>query len=252
MNPEQRIDCARVDEMDAALAVGALSPDERRAVTEHLETCREPHAELRSLLGIDMVLASSLEPVDPRPRLRERVMASVAATAQEHRPATASPDARDAPRAAPRRGWLDWLTPGMARGVAAASFAAALILAVWNVGLQAQATDAERIQAAIADARAVYPVTGDAGQGLLLDTPDGPQFLAGRLEEPPVGSLYELWLIDAEGVPVDVGVIVETDEVALVPLEGELADFTTFAMTVESARVEAPTSTPVLVASIGD
>jgi anti-sigma-K factor RskA len=248
MTFERRLDCAGVDELDAALAIGAISPDERRAVTEHLETCPEPHAELRSLLGIDVVLAASLEPVDPSPRLRERVMASVAATAQEHRASTAAPEA---PRAAPRRGWLDWLTPGVARGVAAAGFAAALVLAVWNVGLQAQVSDAERIQAAIADARAVYPVTGDAGQGLLLDTPDGPHFLAGRLDEPPVGSLYELWLIGEDGVPVDVGIIVETDEVALVPLEGELADFTTFAMTVEEERVDAPTSDPVMVASIG-
>jgi anti-sigma-K factor RskA len=250
MSPESRLDCAAVDELDAAVALDAVSADERRAVVEHLETCQRLHTELRTLLGVGLMLASALEPVEPSPRLRERVMASVAATAQEHRRSTAAPEAPMAPDA-PRRGWLDWLTPGVARGVAAAGFAAALILAVWNVGLQAQVSEAERIRAAIADARAVYPVTGEAGQGLLLDTPEGPLFLAARLEDPPVGSLYELWLIDAEGNPVDAGIIVETDEVALVPLEGELADFATFAMTVEEERVPAPTGTPVMVASIG-
>lgn len=250
MSSEPRLDCAGVDELDAAFAVDAVSADERRAVVAHLETCQRLHVELRTLLGIGLMLASALEPVDPSPTLRERLMASVAASAQEHRPAGTSPEAPRA-AAAPLRGWLDWLTPGVARGVAAVGFAAALILAVWNVGLQAQVSDAQRIQAAIADARAVYPVTGEAGQGLLLDTPEGPLFLAARLDEPPVGSLYELWLIDAEGNPVDAGIIVETDDVALVPLEGELSDFATFAMTVEEERVEAPTSTPVMVASIG-
>jgi anti-sigma-K factor RskA len=255
MTPD-RLDHAAVDELAAAFALGALTPDEERAVAEHLATCEQPHTEARSLVGAGSVLAASLDPVTPSASLRDRILASAAATPQER----VGPEAqqRGLPGAAPpavappaRRGWFDWLSPGLSRGIAAMSVAAALVLAIWNVGLQTQVGDANRITQALADARVVYPVTGDAGQGLLLDTPDGPLFLAARLERPPAGRLYELWIIGADGVPVDVGVVTETDRVALVPVEGDLEPGEVFAVTVETSRVPAPTSDPVLIAVIG-
>lgn len=50
--------------------------------------------------------------------------------------------------------------------------------------------------------------------------------------------------------PVAVGTIPQGDDVAVVTLERPLDDATTFAVTVESERVDAPTSDPVLVASL--
>jgi anti-sigma-K factor RskA len=181
-------------------------------------------------------------------------MRSVAATAQDHREGGQRSDTRTP---GPTRdahtsgGWLGWLSPRWARGLAAASLAAVAALAAWNVTLQAQLDDSNRITRAVAEARAIYPVTGDAGRGLLLDTPDGPRFLAAHLETPPSGSLYVMWLIGPDGVPVDVGVVTGAEGVALVPLDEGLAEYTTFAVTVETARVDAPTTAPVLVAAIG-
>jgi anti-sigma-K factor RskA len=255
MSERLQLDCDAVDELDAAMALDAITPDERRAIAEHLEGCPRPHQLVRSLLGFGVALASALEPVPPSPGLRERVLRSAAATAQDHRPSGAPADAaapRRPPEPAVPRGWLAWLSPGLARGMAAAGVAAAVVLAVWNVTLQTEVSEADRITIALAEASAVYPVTGEAGQGLLLDTPDGPRFLAARLETPAPGSLYELWLIGADGVPVDVGVVTDADGVALVPLEEDLAGYVTFAVTLETARVDAPTTTPVLVADIGD
>lgn len=259
MDLQPPLDCDLVDELDAAIALDAISPDERRAVADHLEGCTQPHERVRSLLGAGVALASALEPVTPSPALRERVMRSAAATVQDHSPGLAQPGVAqpgaeqvvEAPQARPRRGWLDWLSPGFARGLATAAVAAVAVLAVWNLTLQAQLSDADRIRTALAQTEAVYPVTGEAGQGLLLDTPDGPRFLASRLETPPSGSLYVLWLIGADGVPVDVGVVTGDEGIALVPLDDDLAGYTTFAATLEAERVDAPTTTPVLVATIG-
>jgi anti-sigma-K factor RskA len=255
MSDLRHLDCDVVDELDGVIALEAIAPDERPAIADHLESCPRPHERVRSLLGAGVALASALEPVAPSPVLRERLMASAAATPQDH--AAALPAARAAPdpgaerEPARRRGWLDWLSPGLARGLAAAALAGVVVLGTWNVTLQGQVAESERIAAAIASARAVYPVTGEAGRALLLDTPDGPRFLAASLETPPSGSLYVLWLIDADGVPVDVGVVTGDEAVGLVPVEEDLGGYTTFAVTVETARVEAPTSAPVLVAAIG-
>jgi len=248
MSDEMRLDCDTVDELDAAIALEAITPDERRAIADHLASCSRPHERVRSLLGAGVALASALEPVAPSLDLRARVMRSVAATAQDHRPAAAAQ--RTVPEAPPHHGWLDWLSPGVARGLAGLGVAAAAVLLVWNVTLQGQVSESDRIRTALADAQAIYPVTGEAGQGLLIDTPAGPRFLAARLERPPSGTLYVLWLIGADGVPVDVGVVTGEEGVALVPLDKELADYTTFAVTVETARVDAPTTPPVLVATI--
>ena len=244
--------CERVDELAGAAALGALERDEERALLEHVESCTQPHAELRSILGMGPALASALEPIAPSPALRDRVMASVAATAQEHAPAPGVA-MLPSPAIAEERhpGWLDWLSPGWARGLAAAALLAVVVLGAWNVAMQGQMAEARRVADALAGAETVYSVTGQAGRGLLLDTPEGPRFLATDLAEAPSGRLYELWLIPTEGTPVDVGVLGAGDtDMVLVPLDDDLAGYATFAVTLEESRVETPTSDPVLVASL--
>jgi len=66
----------------------------------------------------------------------------------------------------------------------------------------------------------------------------------------PSGSIYELWLIGPDGEPTAVGTMADAAGVALVTLEEPLAGSTTFAVTVESERVDSPTSEPVLVAPL--
>ena len=64
-------------------------------------------------------------------------------------------------------------------------------------------------------------------------------------------QLYELWLIGPDGTPVAVGTFEPTGAaVAVVPVEEDLAGFQTFAVTVETERVDAPTSDPVMVGTI--
>ena len=77
--------CADVDALAGALALGAVDADELRAAREHLATCPEPHAELRSLIGADAALAASVDPIQPSAGLRDRLMASVAEVPQDAR-----------------------------------------------------------------------------------------------------------------------------------------------------------------------
>ena len=239
-----RISCAAVDEMAAAYLFGAVERDEERAVTEHLAGCREAHAELRDGLAGDL-LAMGLEPVEPRPELRDRLMATVARTRQDH------VAVREVVTAPPRRGPFDWLTAGWARGMVAAAVVAVIALGAWNIGLQGQLDASRQVARAVADAEAVHSVSGDAGRGLLLDTGSGAAFVAAEMDALPGDRVYEAWLIPADGAPVAAGVFRPEDGPMLVQLDRPLDGFATFAHTVERERVDAPTGAPVLAFSLG-
>ncbi|MGH2457218.1 MAG: anti-sigma factor, partial [Candidatus Limnocylindria bacterium] len=145
---------------------------------------------------------------------------------------------------APRR----WGLPALA-GLAVA---AALALAAWNVqltsDLRGREADLERVAAAIAAGEAAHRASGSAGSGYLIDAVS--PVLVATLPPAPDGHLYEMWLLDAAGAPVAVGTFSATDRVVVVELERGLSGFTTFAVTVERARVSAPTGDPVLLAPL--
>ena len=247
------LDCARIDELAGAAALQALDPDESRAIAHHVATCDQAHAELHELLGLDAVLALTLEPMTPDPALRTRVMASVAATPQDHGASVAP--ARDSGRSA-RRPWLDWSSVGLWRGLAGAAAVVIIALGAWNIGLRQQMAVQEAALSAVADVvlggQPAYSVTGLAGSGYVIDS-DGPgaTFLVAGLEELPPGDIYELWLLDAAGTALAVGTIEVADpELVVVALEQDLSGFSLFAVTVEAERVEAPTGEPVMVGTI--
>jgi anti-sigma-K factor RskA len=238
-----RLDCQAVDELDAALALGALPPDELRAASEHLATCDQPHTPLRTLLGVGQVLSMSLEPAAPRPALRDRLMATVEQTS--------------APAGGRGRGWLEWLSPRVARPLALAAMAVLLAVGAWNLSLQSQLAERDRALHAVADAisggEVAFRVEGSAGRGYVVDTPGvGAALVITELEALPSGQLYELWLIDAAGIPVAVGTVNPTTaSIAVAQVDRDLAGFATFAVTIEAERVDAPSGAPVIAGSIG-
>jgi anti-sigma-K factor RskA len=243
------MNCTTVDELAAAYALGGVDADEERTLSAHLETCDQPHAEARELIGVGAVLVAAAEPVRPSPQLRDRLLATVAATPQDHRPVLDRSPAREPIFATPTSiPW--WRRVASPMALAAVALAAAIGLGVWNVGLGQQVAQRDQALRAIAGADAVHQVAGSAGSGLLLDDGGTAIFVAEDLADLPSGSLYELWLIGSDGVPVAVGTVTDAAGVALVTLERGIGEATTFAVTVETERVSAPTTDPVLVASL--
>lgn len=243
------LDCAAVDELAGSYALGALDPAEDRALSAHLATCEEPHVEARSLIDVVPVLHNALERVAPSPRLRERLMATIADTPQEHGPTVASARQSVRPVETPRRAW--WRLSPLPSALAAVALAAAVGLGAWGVTLSGQLADREAALRAVASADAIYAASGTAGSGWVIESGERAMFMAEDLADLPSDRLYEFWLIDADGTAVAAGTLTETDGVALVTLERSLEGATTFAVTVETERVDQSNNDPVMVAAIG-
>jgi anti-sigma-K factor RskA len=244
------MNCRDVDELDAAFALGALDADERRAVLDHLETCPEPHTGIRELAGAGLALAAGERPVTPSPELRGRVMATIAATPQDHAGMAPAP-AEERPSA------FDWLRQAAwPRAAGFGALAAALVLAVGAGALWVQLGERDRALTAVAEALAsgetAHRVEGEAGRGFVIETPgEGSTLVLGEVAALPADRLYELWLIDAGGTPVAVGTFTQDAGPVVVAVERDLADFAIFAVTIEAERVAAPSGAPVMAAEIG-
>ena len=247
MSTRESMDCVAVDELAAPYALGAVDPADDRAVSEHLATCGRPHAEVRELIDQAALLPDALEPVAPSAALRSRLMASVAQKPQEHRPA---PMAVRQPVVAPeaRRPW--WQLAPLPSALAAVGLAAAVGLGAWGVTLSNQVADRDAALRAVAAADAIHAASGPAGSGWVIESGDQAMFMASDLEALSGDELYELWLIDADGTAVAAGVLTDTDGLALVTLELPLEDATTFAVTVETERVEQSVNEPVMVGAL--
>lgn len=247
--------CEAVDLLAGAFSLGAVSADEADAVGAHLATCDQPHSDMRLGIGADVVLAASLDPVAPSPALRDRLMATLEAAQQAHRPAEATRPSARLPLAG-RPDFMGWLAPRVARPVALAAVVAALVFGGWNLGLQSELNQRDAalqaVASAIANGQAAFRVDGDAGRGYVVDTPGvGAVLVVADLQALSADRIYELWLIDAAGAPLGVGTFTPTQgAVAVVSMERDLAGYTTFAVTVETHRVSTPSGSPVMIGDL--
>ncbi len=71
-------------------SLNALDVSEARLLEEHLDTCAECRDELIKLLDAANLLAHTATPVEPRPEIRARIMASIRAENQRNQPAASS------------------------------------------------------------------------------------------------------------------------------------------------------------------
>ena len=248
MTERMSINCSSVDELAPTYAVGAVDPAQDRAVSAHLATCEEPHTEARSIIQVANVIPSSLEPVPPSPSLRDRVMTTVAETPQEHRRAVALAREPVGPLEGSRRAW--WRLSPLPTAIAAVGLAAAIGLGAWGAALNRQVAERDAALRAVASADAIYAAVGTAGSGWVVEAGEQAMFMAEDLADLPPGRLYEFWLIDADGYAVAAGTLTDTDGVVLVTLERNLEGATTFAVTVETERVNQSVNDPVMVAAL--
>jgi anti-sigma-K factor RskA len=234
----QTLTCDEVREMAGAYVLGALDAAEIDAVRAHLAGHEDAHPEIAELGSVIPALNEMIPMVEPPASLKDRIMGAAAADLAARGPAAAAsgvaplapPPAEPTPQeptprepAAPvafptaeeraeRRSRTS--TAGWLLRIAAVLVVAAL--GSWNLLLQNQLNDAqayERNVAAVLDAAAapgsltaVLAAGGGTGSGIAAVQEDGDLAIAMRDLAPTSGnSVYEAWVIGADGVPVPVG-----------------------------------------------
>jgi anti-sigma-K factor RskA len=233
----RNLTCDEVRELAAAYVLDALEAEEAAAVRSHLAGHPDGHQEIAELGAVIPALAEIVPIVEPPDSLKGRIMAAAAADLAARGQASGATDAsRAQPTIAP--------TPAAARPSAPAGpvafptaeerkarrartspgtwvlrIAAVLAIALlggWNLLLQndlGAARQYEQNVAAVLQAAsqpgsltAVLAADGGTGSGLAAVEADGDLALAMRDLAPTSGnSVYEAWVIAADGVPVPLG-----------------------------------------------
>jgi anti-sigma-K factor RskA len=207
----QTLTCDEVREMAGAYVLGALDAAETGAVRAHLAGHEDAHPEIAELGSVIPALNEMIPIVEPPASLKDRIMAAAAADLAARSPAApvAFPTAEERAERRSRTSTAGWLLRIAAVLVVAA-------LGSWNLLLQNQLNDAqayERNVAAVLDAAAapgsltaVLAAGGGTGSGIAAVQEDGDLAIAMRDLAPTSGnSVYEAWVIGADGVPVPVG-----------------------------------------------
>jgi hypothetical protein len=212
-------------DLAASFVLGALDVDEMAAVRAHLTTCQQSHTDFEELAGVVPVFHAAVQPIEPPPELKDRIMAAAAADLEARRreaaetaPAVPGPAAPATPPTvrptgpvlAPRQPRWSW-------ALAIAAVVAIVALGGWNLSLQSQLSEQEAYQqqvATVLDAAAqpgalaaiMKGSTADAPSGLAVVTPDGAMRIAMRDLAPTTGQeVYEAWAILPDAAPVPLG-----------------------------------------------
>lgn len=258
--------CEQVRELAASFVLGALEPGEQRAVRDHLGTCPEVHDELSALGGVVAHLADSVDLVEPPPELRRRVLAAAdadLAASSRARPAfpsvarpleTRSPPPAVAPAVLRRQPWVrpTWLV-----GLAAAL--AIVLLGAWNLGLQADLSDARTYRAHVDEVLAiartpgasvavlVSPVPG-ANSGLMAVAADGRAgAVVSGLPATSGSEVYEIWVIAGSDAPRPIAAMNQSGAIAFLSgTVGPIPPGATLALTREPAPNPTTPTLPIL------
>lgn len=218
-------------------ALGALDPDEKRAMASHVASCADCERRLAEARGRVVLIGLATPEVAVSPRVRERLMARVrlsdiagpaasgTAPDQPHRPEFAPASDRSGAFA---RWWAVVLAPV---GVALAI----VTLALWNQNekLKSQLDNLGSQVAQLRESSASQQKELEESQHAadllaardtvvvpLMPMPGAPQGAArvaynshmgmlmydGALAPPPSDKCYELWLVPANGAPINAGV----------------------------------------------
>jgi anti-sigma factor RsiW len=216
--------CTDVADLAAGFVLGALEPAEMETVRAHLAACPEPHPEFAELGAVIPALLASVEPVEPRAALRDRVMAAARADTTRAVDIVAAASAR-APEPArleerTRRLTFDrvfgFRQPVWA-GLGVAAVVAIAVLGASNLQLRSERDQLATYERTVADVMAAV-TKPDTQLAVLADSPGGPQAnglaavsstgeirLAINGLTPTAGSqVYEAWYIPNGGAPLPI------------------------------------------------
>jgi len=226
-----------IHELTAGYALDALDADERRSYEEHLEGCERCREELTRFWDVSASLALASAGPQPRPELRDRIVAAARAE-----PTNVVP-LRPAPRFRHTR---------VVAAVAAVAAVVAIALGAWAISLHGRLGDANDRLAAERDALAIVSdpsartVAFAKGDGRLVVAPDGgAAMVVDDVARAPDGKTYEIWVINGTQ-PTRAGTF-EGGGRTVVPVQGTVGKDAVVAVTLErSGGVDAPTSPPLM------
>jgi hypothetical protein len=222
--------CAAAADLAAGFVLGALEPAEMDAVRAHLAACPEAHPEFAELGSVVPTLLASVEAVEPREALRDRVMAAARADAVARAGVAATDTVSAAPARVPKPASLDERTRRWSlerifgfrqpvwAGLGVAAVVAIAVLGAMNLQLRSErdqlATYEDRVaqvMRAAADpdvqlAVLAAPAIGSPTAGLAaVSTTAGTIQLAIRGLAPTSGTqVYEAWYIPIDGAPLPI------------------------------------------------
>jgi anti-sigma-K factor RskA len=231
-------------EMIPARALSALDAEEERALNEHLENCEECQKELEEWQATAATLAVTADPVEPSPKVRERILSEV----RKDLSAEVVPF-----RSTSRNIWRSF---GSLGAMAAVVLVTALIVGLIVLWRENRATREELAKARefvelvntpgarVSELRGIDRGAGATAK-LAYDRNGHAILMASKLPNVPQGKAYQLWFIIPNKppfpgktfVPDSSGTVVLKDQ-----MTDEANDAQLFAITVEpEGGVKAPT-----------
>jgi anti-sigma-K factor RskA len=256
-------DTEQPDDLLELYVLGVLDDDEVATVERRLRDDPVARERVRELRGVTAFLAADVEPLDPPPALRDRILSAARVDVQQRDPEPVSTPAPP-PVAAPAPPAPVSLSAERERraGVTRITFpwAIAAVLAValvgsmfWNASLRRDLDDRDQ---AIAQAHSIIATgfaSGASGRVLIVDD-EGTAWLAlSGLPLPEPGQVFQVWLI-AGGAPVpNVTFTPNTLGYASVAVPVDVPDYRVIAITVEpEGGSPAPTTDPVIISDLGE
>ena len=211
-------------ELTAGYALDALDPAETAAYEEHLARCTACQAELASLSAAAGALGLAVEPAEPPPALRERILAAARAERSNIVPLRARSRAEVGVRV-----------------LAVAATVAAVGLGIWNVALRDRlGRSHEALRALVIHGVAGSVVLGPGGQGTMV---------VANIAAAPAGKTYEAWVI-LDGKASPAGTFAGGGKTVVVHLTKPVPSRAFVAVTIERAGgSQQPTSTPFITSS---
>ena len=248
--------CQEFEELSAAYALGAVTPEEQQAARAHLATCPKCARLAGQLRSIVDLLPLSVAQVSPPAALRDRVLAAVQ---QEGRVVPIERGTQI--RARKRKPTWGWGT----RLLATAAIALLMLtgaMTAWNVSLQQHASvlqqQTTRLGSQVAalqrEVAQVYAMQGtvqaQAASGSLIYIPQKNITLLYLSGLPPLqGShLYQGWLIH-NNQPTSIGILSMQNGIASLTFSGKVTGFEVAAVSLEPGPHPSPEAPqgPVIV-----
>ena len=212
-------------ELTAGYALDALDPAEAAAYEQHLPRCPECRAELASLTAAAGALALAVEPAEPPPALRERIVGA----ARLERSSNVIP-LRARSRA----------DVGV-RVLAVAASVAAVGLGIWNVVLHDRLDRSHQtLRSVLLHGAAGSVVLGPKGEGTMVVT---------DMAAAPAGKTYEAWVI-LDGIASPAGTFAVRGKTVVVHLRHPVRSGAIVAVTIERAGgSKQPTARPIITSA---